>query len=69
MKSLYKNHSVYFSKNKILMSLVTILFFEIAVIFIIWEKDLFSFTLGKKLLTKTIGKTNNIPRETLAIFL
>lgn len=26
MKSLYKNHSVYFSKNKILMSLVTILF-------------------------------------------
>ena len=26
MKSLYKNHSVYFSKNKILISLVTILF-------------------------------------------
>ena len=26
MKSLYKNHSVYFFKNKILMSLVTILF-------------------------------------------
>ena len=38
MKSLYKNHSVYFSKNKILMSLVTILFlssFAVAPFFLI----------------------------------
>ena len=37
MKSLYKNHSVYFFKNKILMSLVTILFlssFAVALFFL-----------------------------------